>query len=320
LGSGLRAIVFLFVYREQAMRDPDLRRSVLFVGGADAAAQAASLDASPDVLVQDLEDFTPAQLKQAARARAAALYADARARGVMPAVRINPLAASGREDLAAVVPGNPDLVFHPKAERGEDIVEVAAELDMLEARLGFPPGGIEIVPNLETALGLLNVAQIAAATLRVRSCLMATEDLAADLIAERTREAEELAFARSRFLLDCRALRIEPIDAPYTFSDAEGCEREARRSRQLGYRSKSAVVPEHVAVIHRILTPSAEDVDFARRVIAAFEAARAKGEARPLVDGLWVEPPAYRNAKRLLERATRLESAAQRGSVGREGR
>jgi citrate lyase subunit beta/citryl-CoA lyase len=131
----------------------------------------------------------------------------------------------------------------------------------------------------------------------------------ADLVAERSPQGDELAYARSRFLLECRALGIEPIDAPYTYSDAEGCEREARRSRQLGYRSKSTVTAAHVAVIHRVLTPGAEEVETARRLVAAFEAARAEGKDRALVDDLWVEPPAYLNAQRLLERARRLGAA-----------
>lgn len=104
----------------------------------------------------------------------------------------------------------------------------------------------------------------------------------ADLVAERSPQGDELAYARSRFLLECRALGIEPIDAPYTYSDAEGCEREARRSRQLGYRSKSTVTAAHVAVIHRVLTPGAEEVETARRLVAAFEAARAEGKDRAL--------------------------------------
>ena len=86
---------------------------------------------------------------------------------------------------------------------------------------------------------------------------------------------------------------------------AAGARRAARR---LGYRSKSTVTAAHVAVIHRVLTPGAEAVAAARRVVAGFEAARTEGKDRALVDELWIEPPAWLNAKRLLDRARRLEA------------
>jgi citrate lyase subunit beta / citryl-CoA lyase len=169
-------------------------------------------------------------------------------------------------------------------------------------------GQIEIVPTAETALGVINLKEIVQASPRVKSCVLGAEDLAADLVAVRTPQADELAYARSRFLLECRAWGIEPIDPPYTFSDADGCARESHRSRLLGYRSKSAVTAAHVAILHRVFTPSPEEIDHARRLVAAFESARAKGQDRALVDGLWIEPPAYLNAQRVLERARRLDA------------
>jgi len=96
------------------------------------------------------------------------------------------------------------------------------------------------------------------------------------------------------------------VDAPYTFADVDGAVREARFSRRLGYRCKSAVLPGHAAAINAVLTPGDADVQHAGEIVHAFEAARERGEERALVDGLWVEVPTYRNAKRTLERARRL--------------
>jgi len=293
------------------IRTPDLRRSVLFVAGADSAAHTQALQSRPDVVAQDLEDLTPQQSKQAAREMSADLFARARARGVIPAVRVNVLSGLGMIDLGAVVPANPELVLLPKAESAQQIASLAHEIERIEVAQGMPVGKIEIVPTTETALGVLNLREIVQASPRVKSCVLGAEDLAADLMAVRTPHAIELAYARSRFLLECRALGIEPIDPPYTYSDAEGCEREARRSRQLGYRSKSAVTAAHVAVIHRVFTPNPEEIDHAGRLVAAFESARAKGQDRALVDGLWIEPPAYLNAQRVLERARRLDASSQ---------
>ncbi len=153
---------------------------------------------------------------------------------------------------------------------------------------------------------MVEVRAIAAASTRIASALLGAEDLANDLCAERGADAVELDHARRRFVLECRAAGIEPIDAPYTFADADGAVREARYSRRLGYRAKSLVRPDHAAPLNAALTPSEDDVRRASALIAAFEAARARGEDRALVDGLWVEVPTYRNALRLVARAKRL--------------
>ena len=294
-----------------SVRSPELRRSTLFVAGADADLHAQSLRARPDMLIQDLEDGTPVQLRQAAWQCSAALFAEAKRLGIVAAVRINMLESFGREDLAVVISAQPQVVFLPKCESGAQVAALAQELDRLEAQRRLPLGAIEIVPNAETAAGVMNLKEIAQASARVKSALLGTEDLAADLMAERSVDAEELAYARARFLLECRALGIEPIDAPFTFADAAACEREARRSRKLGYRSKSVVLPDHVAVIHGVFTPSEAELAHARETARAFELARAEGKDRALVAGLWIEPPTYMNAKRLLERADRLAEASR---------
>jgi citrate lyase subunit beta/citryl-CoA lyase len=279
---------------------------LLFIAGADRFAHEQALQSRPDILAQDLEDFTPAPLKEKARQLSAGLFEQARERGIIPAVRVNPVDDMGRTDLAAVSPARPALVLLPKAENGGQIAALAAEIERLEALHGLPEGGIEIVPTVETAPGVINLKDIVGASPRIGSCVLGAEDLAADLMAVRSPAGDELAYVRSRFLLECRALRIELIDPPYTYSDAEGCEGEARRSRQLGYRSKSTVTPAHIAVLHRVFTPSADEVASAVRIVAAFETGRTRGEDRVLVDGLWIEPPAYLNAQKLLERARRF--------------
>jgi len=288
------------------LRSPDLRRSLVFVAGADTDAHDETIRARPDILAQDLEDFTPPQLKESARQLSASLFDRARQSGIIPAVRVNRLDDGGIADLAAIIPAFPALIMLPKAEQGDQIEALEKEIARLETVHGLPAGEIEIVPTVETALGLVNLKEIVLASARVKSCVLGAEDLAADLMAIRSPAGEELAYARSRFLLECRALRVEPIDPPYTFADAEGCEREARRSHQLGYQSKSTVTPAHVEIIHRILTPSVDDIASAERLVAAFEAGRERGEDRVVVDGLWVEPPAYMNARKLLDRARQL--------------
>jgi citrate lyase subunit beta/citryl-CoA lyase len=257
-----------------------------------------------DVLIQDLEDFTPPPRRDEARALTAGVFARWRTVGARVCARINSLREDGPLDLAHVVPAKPDFIAYPKAATAGDMRELDRAVTAGEERAGLERGSIGILPVCETALGVVNVREIAAASPRIRYALLGAEDLAADLRAERGRDGVELDYARRRFVLECRAAGIEPIDAPYTFTDQEGAAAEARYARRLGYRAKSLVRPDHTAAILAALIPS--DAQKAQRMVEAFEAARARGEERALVDGLWVEVPTYLNAKRLLAQEVSL--------------
>jgi citrate lyase subunit beta/citryl-CoA lyase len=269
--------------------NPRSRRSWLFVPGADAAAHEAAARSGADVLIQELEDFTPPERRPEARARAAVLYDRWRKAGKIAAVRVNPLETCGREDLAAVLKGKPDVVLMSKVASPEQ-VRALASLTTTE----------ELVPNVETAAGLIRSFEIAKAHPRVVAMLVASEDMVADLGAVRSRGAGELAYVRQRFLVECRAAGVEAIDCPYTFSDLGGAVREAKAAKRLGYRMKSLVAPAHAAAINRIFTASAAELKQARRIVQAFEDARAKGLDRARVGGRLVEMPVYSAARRML--------------------
>ena len=288
--------------------EPDLRRTWLFGPGADAAVHEAMARSGADALIVDLEDFTPPTRRAEARRGLPALLGRWREAGRIAAVRINALDADGPADLAAAMPARPDVVACPMASSAAQMRALDAALAQWEAKLGIAPGSTEILPVCETALGVVDVRAIAAASPRIRAALLGAEDLAADLRAERQPDAVELDHARRRFVLECRAAAIEPIDAPYTYADVDGAVREARCARRLGYGCKALVRPEHAGPVNDALTPSADERRRAAALVEAFEAARARGEERALVDGLWVEVPTYRNARRLLERAARLDA------------
>jgi citrate lyase subunit beta/citryl-CoA lyase len=277
-----------------------LLRTWLFGAGADATLHAQMAGCGADVLIQDLEDFTPPAWRPEARALAASLYALWRAAGARACVRINRLEDEGLADLHAVVPARPDIVAYPKAGTAAEMRALDQALIECERQAGLPVGSIGVLPVCETALGVVNVREIAAASPRIHHALLGAEDLAADLMAERSREATELDYARRRFVLECRAAGIEPIDAPYTFTDAQGAVQEARYARRLGYRAKGLVRPDHARPLREALVPSTQELAQAQRIVSAFETARSRGQDRVLVDGLWVEVPTYLNARRLL--------------------
>jgi citrate lyase subunit beta/citryl-CoA lyase len=277
-----------------------LLRTWLFGPGADAAVHAVMATSGADVLILDLEDFTPPSRRNEARAMTAGVFTRWRAAGARTCARINSLHEDGPLDLRHVVPAGPDFIAYPKAATADDMGALDRAITAAESQAGLARGAIGILPVCETALGVVNVRDIAAASPRITYALLGAEDLAADLMAERSREAVELDYARRRFVLECRAARIEPIDAPYTFMDGEGAAQEARYARRLGYRAKSLVRPDHAVMIRAALIPGDCEKARARRMVEEFEAARARGEERALVDGLWVEVPTYLNAKRLL--------------------
>lgn len=291
-----------------ARRPPALRRSWLFAPGGDKGALMAATTCGADALIQELEDFTPPELRAEARSLSAGVMAAWRAAGIVACVRINPLEGDGLADLAGVIEGRPDAVHLPKIAEPAQVVALDAEITRHEARLGLLPGAIEIVPNIETARGIMQTYAIATASPRVTAVLCSTEDLAEDLDAPRSRAAVELAYARQRLHLEARAAKVLSIDCPYTFADPEGCEADARAGRALGYSAKSAVEPGHIALINAVMTPSAADVADADAIVAAFEAARAAGQDRARLGDLLIEVPFYLSAKRLLARAASLEA------------
>ena len=293
-------------------RPVEARRSWLFVEGADDAALESAPASGADVLIQELEDFTPPALRPHARAASPGTMNVWREAGALAAVRVNPLAGDGIADLEAVMAGAPDIILLPKANDAEQIRALDAVVSDLEREHGITAGATELVPNVELALGLMNTFSICRASPRVSGCLVASEDMAADLGAERSREGSELDYVRARFHAECVAARVLSIDRPYTWTDAEGVETDTLAARRLGYRAKSAVHHAHAGIINRVLTPSRTELARARRIVEAFESAQAAGEGRVEVEGSLVEVPIYLNARRLLERAEQL-------GIGQEG-
>lgn len=267
-----------------------MKRTWLFVAGADERAHATAAESGADVIILDLEDFTPPEL----RSRARALSPDAldrwRKAGARAAVRINPLETCGRDDLMGVIAARPDMILMSKVAAPEQV-------KALEDATG---GAVDLVPNVESAAGLMKTFDIAKASRRVVAMLVASEDMVADLGTRRSRGGKELAYVRARFLVECRAAGVEAIDCPYTFSDLKGALADARYSKRLGYRMKSVVEPSHAKAINAVFTPTPAQLKKAKRIVAAFEKARAADKDRANVDGALIEVPIYAAAKRLL--------------------
>src|SRR6195952_425330 len=289
------------------IRPIQLCRSWLFLKGPKEPVLQRAAAGGADVLIHELEDFTPPSLRPKARMLASDLYASWRDAGRVVAVRVNPLDQDGMDDLAAVMRGRPDIVALPKVAEPRHVTLLDEAVTRFERDYGIAEGSTMLLPNIEFARGLVQLGAIAAVSKRVTACLLAAEDLAADLGAERDTDGVELAYCRRPFIVECRAANVVAVDCPYTWSDAPGVERDTRWARRLGYTAKSLVDPSHAVIVNGVLTPGDNEMRRARDIVTAFEAARAQGGARAEHEGSLIEVPTYSNARRLIARGEALQ-------------
>lgn len=288
-------------------------RSLLFVPGDDERKIAKGLASAADALILDLEDAVAPSRKAAARDLCAATLAGAGARMKL-IVRINALdTPAALIDLAAVVRARPFGIMLPKCRGGDDVRLLSHYLTALEARDGVPAGDIRVLPIVtETGGSLFGLGGYDNPPIpRLCGMLWGGEDLAADLGAitnrdEAGRYAAPYLLARSLCLYAAAAASVSfpviAVDAVYTnFRDSAGLKQEAVEGLRSGFSAKAAIHPDQIAVINEAFTPSAADIEAARRVLAAFDASPGAGVVS--VDGKMLDRPHYRTAQRVLARA-----------------
>lgn len=276
----------------------------LFVTSIDPAEIRAAADARPDCVIVDMEDFTPPHLREQGRLAlndSLFLIADA---GVIPCVRINPTGTPDHAlDLEAALKAGAQVIALPKTSNAVELHNLNMAISRLGGQARQKPA---LLPNIETAEGLVNTYAILKQAPTLIGCLIASEDMTTSFGAPRDPSGIAIRYARERFLLECRAAGVEPVDCPYTWSDVDGLVAETASAKALGYHSKSAARADQIAVIREILEPSITEIDHAGRLVAAFETAQLAGRDRVEVDGQIVERPSYLNALALLERSRAL--------------
>jgi citrate lyase subunit beta/citryl-CoA lyase len=284
-------------------------RSILYTPGhrPDRIARAVAAGADATCLV--LEDSVPHDLRPVARRTVAAALAE-HARPDQPLyVKVNALGDDGlAADLAEIARPGLSGIIVPKVSRVDDVREVDRLVTEAEARSGLPAGTIDVILVIETPRAVVDTLALIEASQRVGSVVCAAAingDLAGALGLEATTDGAERAYILAKVLVDARAAGVEtPLDGVWTgIGDLDGLEREARRARTLGYRAKLAVHPEQIPTIHRVFTPSADEVARSQRVLDAFEAALARGDAAIVVDGRMVDYAMADTARRVLELA-----------------
>lgn len=284
-------------------------RSLLFVPGDDERKIAKGLASAADALILDLEDAVAPARKGAARELCAKTIVSAKTSKKL-FVRINGLdTGETLSDLAAIVVARPFGVVLPKCRGGEDVRALAHHLGEFEVKSGITPGQTRILPiATENGASMFGLGTYAEPSLpRLCGLMWGGEDLAADLGAMRNRASDGLytapfRLARSLCLYGAAAASVVAIDAVFTdFRDIDGVKKEAEEGLRDGFSGKAAIHPGQVEVINAAFTPTAADIEQARRIIAAFEVSAATGVAS--LDGKMLDRPHLRSAQRVLERA-----------------
>jgi citrate lyase subunit beta/citryl-CoA lyase len=273
-----------------------LLRSLLFVPGTSPDRFSKALASGADAILIDLEDSVDAPRKAEARQAVAAWLQATPATGTSRFVRVNaPGSPWLDDDLAWIsdVAGHIEAVVLPKAESARHIERVAH----------VAPSGC-VIPMFETARAILDALAIVGASAAIPALIFGAEDLTAQLGIPRSLGGEELILARSQVVLAAATIGADAIDAVYVDLEApDDLRQDCRRAKAVGFRGKTAIHPNQVAIMNEVFGPSAEEVARARRLIEADAAARAAGHGAFRFDNRMVDQPIVNRARRVVELA-----------------
>ena len=286
-----------------------LNRSFLFAPGNVPRRVAKALTLAADAVIVDLEDSV-ANAEKAATRKAVA-EALARPRSARGYVRVNASSTAWcYGDLVETLHAKVDGVVLPKVESAADLHAIDWLMANLERERGMVEGTLDLVPQVETAAGVQRIDRILqarslrtyAAPWRVKRVAFGAADYAHELGLTVSADEPELADARARVVLSSRAAGLEgPLDSPwFDFKDPAGFARALERSRRGGFQGRLCVHPDQIAPVNAAYLPSAEELAQAERIVAAFRAAEARGEAAVQVDGQMVDYPVAHRAQALI--------------------
>jgi citrate lyase subunit beta/citryl-CoA lyase len=271
------------------------------------------LDPEPDGVIFDLEDAVPPDLKDQARE----MVAEVIRRKWRPGATARFVRVNGSPeqrlvaDIRAVVHPGLDGLTLPKVERPEDVLFVDRLLSALEPDAGLPVGTIRLLISIESAKGLLRAYDILSSSPRILGVFLGAEDFSLDLglPVVRSGGGQEALFARSTIVIAAAAARIFSIDqGSPNFHDLDALRALARSGRELGFTGSWCIHPSQVAIVHEAYSPQLEEVDLARRVVAAFDEAKAQGLGAVMMGGQFVEIPIVERAQRTLRLHEKLAS------------
>jgi len=211
-------------------------------------------------------------------------------------VRINQ-GERGLEDLDWIVPYGLHVVLIPKVEDPAQVTAVAARTAALLQQAGRPAGSVLLMPIIESALGAWRAFEIAAAHPTVCALAIGLEDYTADIGAQRTLEGRESFWARAQVLNGARAAGVQPIDTVFSdVADEAGLRQSCLEARSLGFVGKGCIHPRQIGVVHDAFAPDQAEIDKARQIVLAFEAAGRDGLGVVSLGSKMIDAPVVKRA------------------------
>ncbi|MCH8686115.1 HpcH/HpaI aldolase/citrate lyase family protein [Pedomonas mirosovicensis] len=276
------------------------RRSALYMPASNARALEKAKTLDCDVVIMDLEDAVAPEAKAEARAAAAEAVRGGDYGERELVIRINRLDTEwGIADVQAAVGASPHAILLPKVESASEVLQLEAMMEGLKAR---PETRIWCM--IETPRGFLKLEKIAAASPRLACLVMGLADLVKDLRALDTVDRAPLHFAMSRAVMVARAMGLDVLDGMYpNIKDEDGLVRQCRQARAFGFDGKTLIHPSQIAPTNAAFAPSDAEVEQARRIIAAFEAAEQAGKGLAVLNGQMIEALHAQTARRVLAMA-----------------
>jgi citrate lyase subunit beta / citryl-CoA lyase len=281
---------------------PTPLRSLLFVPGNKHNMLEKALDQRCDALVPDMEDSVPDAEKPTARETIRGFLPRLIGAGPLVIPRVNALGTPWfEEDLAAVVAPGVFGISIGKIETAGDVELLGHALARLEKDAGLARGTMRVIPWIESAKGIVHAYEICAASERIVAAAFGAEDFTHDMAIERLDDPAQIAYARSALCIAARAAGVLALDTPYfQFRDDAGLREDALAAKSIGFKGKFAIHPGQIDTINACFRPSDEEIEWARRVVAAFEIAEREGRGSTSLDGRVIDVPVVKRARAVL--------------------
>ena len=288
------------------MRSQDyLLRSLLFAPGHNAKMLERAASSSADVLLPDLEDSVqPAANKDVARALISEMVGAGKLATLPVLPRVNDR-ESGHllKDVGALTIAGVSGFVYPKAQTGKDIYFFAKLLETIEYEKGFPIGQFKIIALIETTAAVLNARDICQASERVIGIGFGCEDFIADLQGVHDEREDSLRTPRAMIAMAARASGVIPIDTPHIdVHDLADLEMNLVLAKNLGFEGAFALHPQELPVLHRIFSPTEQEVKNAREILDFSEEAQKEGKGVAMMNGRFIGPPIVTAAQQVLRK------------------
>jgi len=278
-----------------------LRRTMMFVPGANAAMLRDAPLYGADSVMFDLEDAVSLNEKDSARTLVHFALKTFDYSAIETVVRINGLDTVGALDIEAMVLAGVNVIRLPKTETAQDIIDVAAVITQVEKDNDLPVGTTKMMAAIESAEGVLNARDIATASERLIGIALGAEDYVTNMKTRRYPDGQELLFARSMILHAARAAGIAAIDTVFSdINDTDVFIAETTRIKQLGFDGKSVINPRQIPLVNGIYAPSKAEIQHAKEVIWAIREAESKGSGVISLNGKMVDKPIVERAERVI--------------------